>query len=281
MHSIQDSGQDSQTLQNAGRRLAWGSAALLVAGSIAFATPALAAPSAHGQAHAAHTSSHSGGHGKSGVHLSKPNGYQAQSDPDGMDNGGVDQPGGTGGVDTTSQDGNNGSGNDADCEDDNRGVGVPGHCKDRTSSSSSDEGTGSTGSAEKPAEGDQADETDQPDQADQADQADQEEASAPAADQAVSTAATQVGDAGAVLTTSFGQALVSAPEASAPQAAPASGQTAAAAAAAAPESGALAGVLPNTGAGQALLGLTTLALMLLALGGGLLRRTRRSVRIER
>ena len=58
----------------------------------------------------------------------RPNDWQAQADPDGMDNGGVDQPGGTGG--TGPQDGNNGSGNDADCEDDNRGRGVPGHCKD-------------------------------------------------------------------------------------------------------------------------------------------------------
>jgi LPXTG-motif cell wall-anchored protein len=33
--------------------------------------------------------------------------------------------------DTTSQDGNHGSGNDTDCEDDNRGVGVAGHCKNR------------------------------------------------------------------------------------------------------------------------------------------------------
>jgi hypothetical protein len=59
----------------------------------------------------------------------KGNTYQAQSDPDGMENGGVDQPGGQGGVNTSTQDGNNGSGNDSDCEDDNRGKGVPGHCK--------------------------------------------------------------------------------------------------------------------------------------------------------
>jgi LPXTG-motif cell wall-anchored protein len=59
----------------------------------------------------------------------RPNDWQAKADPDGMDNGGVDQPGGTGGT-IGSQDGNNGSGNDADCEDDNRGRGVPGHCKD-------------------------------------------------------------------------------------------------------------------------------------------------------
>jgi hypothetical protein len=51
----------------------------------------------------------------------------AMSDPDdnglGPDrsNGGADQPGGTGGVDLTDQDGNNGCGNDADREDDNEG----------------------------------------------------------------------------------------------------------------------------------------------------------------
>lgn len=57
--------------------------------------------------------------------------WQAQADPDGDENGGVDQPGGSGGVNTDDQDGNNGSGNDSDCEDDNRGKGVPGHCKDK------------------------------------------------------------------------------------------------------------------------------------------------------
>jgi LPXTG-motif cell wall-anchored protein len=62
--------------------------------------------------------------------FAKPNHWQAQADPDGMTNGGVDQPGGTGGT-IGYQDGNNGSGNDLDCEDDNRGQGVPGHCKDK------------------------------------------------------------------------------------------------------------------------------------------------------
>jgi LPXTG-motif cell wall-anchored protein len=57
--------------------------------------------------------------------------WQAQSDPDGDENGGIDQPGGTGGYDPKGWDGNNGSGNDPDCEDDNRGKGVPGHCKAR------------------------------------------------------------------------------------------------------------------------------------------------------
>ena len=57
--------------------------------------------------------------------------WQAQSDPDGDENGGIDQPGGDGGHDPKGWDGNNGSGNDPDCEDDNRGKGVPGHCKVR------------------------------------------------------------------------------------------------------------------------------------------------------
>lgn len=57
--------------------------------------------------------------------------WQAQADPDGDENGGIDQPGGNGGHDPVGWDGNNGSGNDPDCEDDNRGKGVPGHCKIR------------------------------------------------------------------------------------------------------------------------------------------------------
>ena len=57
--------------------------------------------------------------------------WQAQADPDGDENGGIDQPGGNGGYDPKGWDGNNGSGNDPDCEDDNRGKGVPGHCKVR------------------------------------------------------------------------------------------------------------------------------------------------------
>ncbi|MFP5322685.1 MAG: hypothetical protein ACLGIC_12680 [Acidimicrobiia bacterium] len=65
----------------------------------------------------------------------------AQSDPDddgrGPDrsNGGVDQPGGEGGVDQADQDGNNGCGNDDDFEDDNEGLcrgrdGAPGQQDD-------------------------------------------------------------------------------------------------------------------------------------------------------
>ena len=43
------------------------------------------------------------------------------SDPDGDSNGGLDKPGGDGGVYTGDQDGNNGCGNDQDFEDDNNG----------------------------------------------------------------------------------------------------------------------------------------------------------------
>ena len=50
-----------------------------------------------------------------------PNKGNAQHDPDGDANGGVDQPGGDGGEDLADQDGNNGCGNDDDFEDDNNG----------------------------------------------------------------------------------------------------------------------------------------------------------------
>jgi LPXTG-motif cell wall-anchored protein len=63
--------------------------------------------------------------------------WQAQADPDGMENGGIDQPGGNGGYDPKGWDGNNGTGNDPDCEDDNRGKGVPGHCTDRAATPAS------------------------------------------------------------------------------------------------------------------------------------------------
>ena len=46
---------------------------------------------------------------------------KSRSDPDGNSNGGVDRPGGSGGVDQHDQDGNNGCGNDDDFEDDNNG----------------------------------------------------------------------------------------------------------------------------------------------------------------
>ena len=252
--------RSSQDSRHTGRLLTWCSAALLVAGSIGFATPALAAQSDTGQAHSAHGQAHAqagqhrhhqasshAGHGGSGVSLAKPNGFQAQADPDGMENGGVDQPGGTGGVDTTTQDGNNGSGNDTDCEDDNRGVGVPGHCKHRAVSDS-------TGAS---------DETPAP--------------------EAVQLATETAAQAGQDLATTFGQPAVSAPESASVQVlAPTSSAAYAGAAsgmAAAPAATA-ASVLPNTGAGQSLPGLAMAALGALALGTGLLRRSRSAVRVH-
>lgn len=132
------------------RRLSAVLAAVTAAGLLTLSTGLLAAasadPSPQGTAHRqkahhrAHDEAHHGTagqhpHGKAGQHssvnLPRPNDFQAQADPDGDLNGGVDQPGGQGGLDPTSQDGNNGSGNDADCEDDNNGLGVPGHCKDK------------------------------------------------------------------------------------------------------------------------------------------------------
>ena len=53
-------------------------------------------------------------------HVSGTQGRSA-ADPDGMTNGGADKPGGSGGVNRSDQDGNNGCGNDADFEDDNNG----------------------------------------------------------------------------------------------------------------------------------------------------------------
>jgi LPXTG-motif cell wall-anchored protein len=243
----------SREVRRTGRMLAWSSAAVLVAGSLGFTAPAFAAQpeqpghsapgrdhatsteagSAHGQAHKRavrheHTAAPagSGDHG-SAVSLPRPNDFQAQADPDGAANGGVDQPGGTGGVDTTTQDGNNGSGNDTDCEDDNRGVGVPGHCKDRP------------------------------------------EPSAPPVDEAP----TPEGDVPGTPELGGGSAAfapdnpsdstgveVLAPKASAPNASPARSS---------------ATVLPQTGAGQALLGLAVAALAALAVGLGLVRRSAR------
>ncbi|HVM34201.1 MAG TPA: hypothetical protein VM784_02550 [Actinomycetota bacterium] len=46
---------------------------------------------------------------------------KSPSDPDGVENGGADKPGGSGGEYEWDQDGNNGCGNDTDFEDDNRG----------------------------------------------------------------------------------------------------------------------------------------------------------------
>jgi len=262
-----------------GRWGAWVGAAVLVAGSIGFTTPAFAAQSDNGRGHSvqgqahkpvktqhsttSHRPSSTGGHststghsttgsqGGSGVSLPRPNHYQAQSDPDGMENGGVDQPGGQGGVDTTSQDGNNGSGNDADCEDDNRGVGVPGHCKDRPAPVTPPV-------VNPPVENPPAE-------------------NPPVENPPVIGGTTETG-------TSTGTpnqgVVVSAPMI--PGIAPAGVGTASVSAptAAAPASTAAAGVLPNTGAGAALFGLAIAALIALAVGTGLVRQGRRTARIS-
>lgn len=271
--------------KHTGRLLGWSSAAVLVAGSIGFTGPAFAAqpdtPPAHsaqgqaqssqgeahstqGQAHkqanqskqsaATHQTQSSKGssqgssQGGSAVSLDKPNDFQAQADPDGMENGGVDQPGGTGGVDTFTQDGNNGSGNDTDCEDDNRGVGIPGHCKDR-----SPEGT--------------------PPVVDE-----------PATQSGLPGGGLLQGSGGEVAgqvvqsgvpATSFSTlagidtSLVSAPSSSASQV-KAQVRTRAA------QAGPATGVLPNTGASAALLSLALAALAALGVGAGLVRRGRRT-----
>ena len=242
--------------------------ALLVVGSAALAAPASADPSPQGQAapgHAhkptkrshpagtphtstkAHTTAtptnHGSTSGSSGVSLPRPNDFQAQSDPDGMTNGGVDQPGGQGGIDTTSQDGNNGSGNDADCEDDNRGVGVPGHCKDRGDEPATPEVPGTPDVPGTPEVPDVPLDT-TPDQV-----------------LAVVPSLTDV-SAPAALPRAAGTASVSttSPAVAGVQAAAASTPT----------------VLPNTGAGAALLALALAGLVALALGGGLMRRGRRT-----
>jgi hypothetical protein len=253
------------------RSLVRAGAAVLAAASIGFAAPALASqpdtPSAHaatGQAHrptttqvnhgttghqhtthTAHTAAPRTGGGSSAqagsdVSLDKPNSFQAQADPDGLTNGGVDQPGGTGGVDTSSQDGNNGSGNDADCEDDNRGVGVPGHCKDRPA-------TGSEGDTGTPLPV-------------------QDETSGQTSDLTpqlhLTSSLATVAD-----TTGADSSLVSAPATGQVR-----GEVRTHAAAAHPATG----VLPETGAGRALLGLALAALVALGLGTGLVRRGRRA-----
>lgn len=110
------------------QQLSWAAvpAALFTFSVYGAAAPAMAQPAHphHGQADSHATPKTADGP----TTFTRPNNWQAQADPDGMTNGGVDQPGGTGGT-VGAQDGNNGSGNDADCEDDNRGQGVPGHCK--------------------------------------------------------------------------------------------------------------------------------------------------------
>ncbi len=57
---------------------------------------------------------HPSGRDKSVEHGGSGNQGKSQSDPDGDSNGGVDKPGGDGGVDLADQDGNNGCGNDDD-----------------------------------------------------------------------------------------------------------------------------------------------------------------------
>ncbi|RNM12659.1 hypothetical protein [Nocardioides pocheonensis] len=255
------------------RTLARAGAAAVAAASIGFAAPALAAhpetPSAHaaaGQAHrpttthvdhgttghhhAAHTSTPRAGTASSAqagssVSLAKPNDFQAQADPDGMTNGGVDQPGGTGGVDTSSQDGNNGSGNDADCEDDNRGVGVPGHCKDRPA-------TGSEGDADSPLPGQVPDET---------------------------TGQTSDLTPQLQLTPSLTMVSVATGTDSSLVSAPATGQVRGEVRTHTAAAHRATGVLPETGAGQALLGLALAALVALGLGTGLVRRGRRAAQV--
>jgi LPXTG-motif cell wall-anchored protein len=204
----------------------------------------------HRSSGAGHTS------GGSAVNLSRPNGFQAQSDPDGMTNGGVDQPGGTGGVDTTTQDGNNGSGNDADCEDDNRGVGVPGHCKDRPSTPG--EVTGDT-----------------PDTVDNSGTDTTGTTTDTSGTGTTPTDTSTVVLPGAlVLPPSVGTGLATdqLTQVSAPTGSSVAGASTGTASQAAP--GPVASILPNTGAGQALLALLVGGLAALTIGTGLLRRAR-------
>jgi hypothetical protein len=244
------------------RLLTWAGAVVLVCGSIGLASPALGAQSGNGngngnghavagKAHAksAHHTGRASGHGHStgtagspgGSHgqvsLPRPNDFQAQADPDGLENGGVDQPGGTGGIDTTSQDGNNGSGNDADCEDDNNGVGIPGHCRPAPVTAAA--GTPADGTSDiTTGAGDLATSTGAQDQL----------VSAPTLAPVLSHTATGIDQ-----TTVRGVFGTSAPPARA-----------------------ASGVLPDTGAGRGLLPLSIAALAALALGAALVRRGRRT-----
>jgi LPXTG-motif cell wall-anchored protein len=240
------------------------SSILLVAASVAFAGAASADASSQGRSQSAQAQGQGGGHsaaapghtkvrrspsgthssgGGSAVSLPRPNHFQAQADPDGMENGGVDQPGGQGGVDTTTQDGNNGSGNDTDCEDDNRGVGVPGHCKDRPGHPGGETpevpptDTGQTPGTEGPG----TPVVDQP--------------SVPGADLPLQVLAPTLGSS-----TSASPVADTAPlSLTRASAEPASG------------------VLPNTGAGEALLALALGGLATLVVGAGLLLQGRRTV----
>lgn len=94
------------TIARNARRMAPGAVALAVV--LGVASPAAAGPR-QGSRAASERAVQGGSHGTT------------SSDPDGMSNGGVDAPGGTGGTDQTDQDHNNGCGNDADREDDNNG----------------------------------------------------------------------------------------------------------------------------------------------------------------
>jgi hypothetical protein len=239
---------------------------VLVVGSMTFAAPAFAAQHNTGDAHSAygqaqkqanrqhHVATSHRGHlhsvgsqtadpgGGSAVSLPRPNGLQAQADPDGMLNGGVDQPGGHGGVDTTTQDGNNGSGNDTDCEDDNRGVGVPGHCKDRP-------GTVTPPTGENTPPADTPGGTDVPG---------------------------ETGDAGDVA----GPVVPQGAPLAAPTGVPSvfAGGSVRTPAAVVAGPAARAGVLPSTGASQILLELLIAGVAALAVGAGLTRQSRRSGR---
>jgi LPXTG-motif cell wall-anchored protein len=247
-----------KSAERIGRLVARVSGAALMIASIAFAAPSYAVKHDTGQAHVTQGQAHKqvgqhehaaaqarrdrvGDRGGSTVGLARPNGFQAQGDPDGMHNGGVDQPGGQGGLDTTTQDGNNGSGNDADCEDDNNGVGIPGRCKVRpghlapaSANARPHPGAGTSGTDVRAPGGDLAGPV-----------------IAPASSAIVGWA---------VQVDASGTSAASTPPARA-RFAPA------------------AGVLPNTGAGQVLLGLALAGLAALAVGGGLLRQGRGATRV--
>ena len=82
--------------------LALGSATTLAL--LGLASPAAAAPSHHAAPHHSASAHHDGNQGQDRRATSLKDGrghnpdWQAQADPDGDENGGVDQPGGTGGV---------------------------------------------------------------------------------------------------------------------------------------------------------------------------------------
>lgn len=225
--------------------------ALLIGGA---AAPATAAGSnGHGKANQAGSSrsAHKDGPGHDGR-------WQAQADPDGNENGGVDQPGGSGGLNTDDQDGNNGSGNDSDCEDDNRGKGVPGHCKDKQPTKAKDRNR-SKQSKDRPAPAEQ-------------EQEDASEETSPSDD------ATALPDDDSAPTS--GDAEVMGIEASAPSAPSATTLARAATGAEASEASARPeaaaadsnGILPNTGADAAMLAMLLGGLTAAGAGTVLIRR---------